>query len=229
MSLLRYASLSAVLLRLSSANAIAVQYRAHATVLLLGVPILRRDNVGSGYLNVREKETGNQRRIRLEFGAGSLPTRAAGLNRLGIFEEDVVESSTGEVESAAYFGYMTTSNEKDLKQATDALEKGGEVSYSAIRGNIEKGKLWNRLMKVRDNSKAGWEDRTRLTPLIRARLNEESPADAQHATASMEGLPCGTFLHAIRGAMRSQSPKSHARFVHNGKVHQLRTDRKSVV
>jgi hypothetical protein len=228
-SILRYAAIfataPATVVGAASPLSVSVQYRARATVLLLAMPLLHRENVGSGYLNVREQEGEGNRQVHLEFGAGSLPERAAGLNRLGIFEERVIETSGGAIESVSYFGYMTTSNEKDLNQARKALETGAEVSYTAIRGKIDGGKLWNRLMKVSDGAKAGWSDRARLTSMIRTRLLEAEPAGAQHSTASVDGTPCGTFLHAIRCAMRSTSPKSESRFIHNGKVHQLRTQK----
>lgn len=202
------------------------QYRARATVLVLSVPLLHRDNVGSGYLRVAESEEGGKRRLRLEFGAGSLPERAAGLNRLGVFEETVVTAGE-QVESARYFGYMTASNEKDLSQARSALQQGGSNAFTAIRGTIEGRQVSNRLLRLGDLPVAGWAEREKLTEQIRARLADESTSDG-HSRMTSRDEPCSPFLYAVNCAMRSSAETCAKSFVHNGAIHRLRTVRKGV-
>ena len=202
------------------------QYRARATVLMLSVPLLHRDNVGSGYLRVAESEEAGKRRLRLEFGAGSLPERAAGLNRLGIFEESIVASGDG-IESALYFGFMTASNEKDLHEAKSALNNSASAAFTAIRGRIDRGQLSNRLMKIRDLTSTNWAGRELLTAQIRARLADESSKEAQTDTAAIMDAPCSPFLYAVSCAMRSKEGACTRRFVHNGQMHSLRSTRKA--
>lgn len=202
------------------------QYRARATVLMLSVPLLHRENVGSGYLRVAEREENGKRRLRLEFGAGSLPERAAGLNRLGMFEETIVEAGET-LESALYFGFMTASNEKDLGEAKTALQAGAASTFTTIRGQIAGGKLSNRLLKIRDLPAISWANREELRTAIRERLADETNREAQLVTSTLTEAPCSPFLHAMRCAMRCRDAQSHARFLHSGKVHLLRTSRKA--
>lgn len=97
---------------------------------MLSVPILVRDNFGGGYLRMAEKKEQGKRRLSLEFGAGSDPERAAWLNRLGVFEESIV--SVGEqLESALYFGFMTTSTEKEVGEARTALDGKAATAFTA--------------------------------------------------------------------------------------------------
>ena len=202
------------------------QFRAKATVLMLGVPLLNRDNVGSGYLRVAEREEAGKRRLQLEFGAGSLPERAAGLNRLGIFEETIVASGDA-IESARYFGFMTASNEKDLNEARTALKNGGSGNFTAIRGQIEQGQLRNKLLRIRDMAASNWAQRDQLTAQIRAQLADETRQDAQASTAALKDSPCSPFLYAVNCAMRNKAATCASRFVHNGQMHQLQTSRKN--
>ncbi len=203
------------------------QYRAKATVLLLGVPLLHRENVGSGYLRVAEREVAGKRQWRLEFGAGSLPERAAGLDRLGLFEETILEGGAG-VESAQYFGFMTASNERDLGEAKRALQNGEATTYTAIRGQIGRGRLENRLLKIRDLPASGWANRERLKQVIQARLADETNREAELLTAVMAEEPWSPFLNAMRCAMEGREAEQTCRFVHNGKPHRLRTTKKKL-
>ena len=196
------------------------QYRARATVLLFSLPLLSRDNVGTGYLRVAEKEDGPKRHLRLEFGAGSLPDRAAGLNRLGIFEETVVEQGD-RVESAEYAGFMTTSKEKDFNEAKAALASGEALTFTAVRGRMEGGVFSNRLLRVSGLPAKTWVHRDELKAHVFARLTEKGAEEKQKAPPGAE--PKSPFLYAIREAMRVPAATDTRRFAHNGKVHQLRT------
>jgi len=201
------------------------QYRARATVLMLSAPLLHRDNVGSGYLHVSRQETGGRRQLRLEFGAGSLPERAAGMNRLGVFEETIVEA--GElIESASYFGFMTASNEKDLDQARTALHSGPASSFTAIRGQIERGQVSNRLLRIQNMASMSWAERERLTAQIRAKIADQTNPEAQSSTAALQDAPCSPFLYAVNRAMRSNAGTCSNRFIHNGQMHLLKSARK---
>ena len=216
------AALPAAAARIPEARVYECQYRARATVLMLSVPLLRRDEVGSGYFRMAESLEAGKRELRLEFGAGSIPARAAGLNRLGIFEERIVESGSL-LESAHYFGFMTASNEKDLHEAQAALRRGGSGSFSAIQGRIERGRVSNLLLRVGGLTVGDWTKREVLTTEIRARLSAAGEAPATNSTRDEE--LCPPFLYAVSRAMRSTAETFSQRFVHNGKLHHLESER----
>jgi hypothetical protein len=227
-SFLRLAGLMAapaMAARSPEVRAYGCQYRARATVLMLSVPLLHRDNVGSGYFRVAESLEGGKRQLRLEFGAGSIPARAAGLNRLGVFEERIVESGDL-LESAQYFGYMTASNEKDLQEARAALHTNGTSSFTAIEGRIEKGRASNLLLKIADVAGGDWAKREELTAEIRARFAVASGAETRTSSVETNESPCSPFLYAVNRAMKDTAGSCTNRFLHNGKIHHLKTTRK---
>ena len=94
------------------------KYVANATVTLFSVPLLSKNSVGSGYLVVEKAG----RRLAMQFGAGSYPESARGLNRLGFIQEGVIEELPGTPVECAWLAFMTTSKEDNLDQAKKALE-----------------------------------------------------------------------------------------------------------
>ena len=60
---------------------------------------------------------GESAQIALQFAGGSWPQKAHGVNRLGFIQETVTEKSNGEPVDARYFGFMTSSAEKNFDQA----------------------------------------------------------------------------------------------------------------
>ncbi|MEZ5399906.1 MAG: hypothetical protein R2729_09555 [Bryobacteraceae bacterium] len=196
------------------------EYRAKASVLLLSIPLLHRDHVGAGFLRVAEDGDRVDRRLLMEFGAGSIPEHAAGLNRMGLFEESVVERE-GRLHCADYFGYMTSSPEENLEQAKAVLERGTAAGISAIRGRIGEGRIVNRLARLSGLRHQGWARWREVTVEVRARLEQESGREVECSAAGGEEV--STFLYAVRGAMRDESPGTR-RFVHNGEILCLRTE-----
>ncbi len=81
------------------------RYRASATITLLSFPIVSKNDVGSGFILIEEAD----RTKAIQFGAGSYPENARGLNRLGFIQERVVEKDPGALSECAYFAFMTTS------------------------------------------------------------------------------------------------------------------------
>jgi hypothetical protein len=109
------------------------RYRCDAHVLLLGVPLLHRENVGGGSILWREFTASGAARL-LEFNGYSSPERAAGVNRLGCIRE---MARLGE---CVYFGLMTSSPEETAEEARNALHSTAkEQAYSAIRGRVGAG------------------------------------------------------------------------------------------
>ena len=94
------------------------KYTASATVMLFSIPLVSRASVGSGYAVTEEAG----RTISIQFGAGSYPESARGLNRVGFIQEAVVEEKPGVPSECAWLAFMTTSQEKNLDQAKKALE-----------------------------------------------------------------------------------------------------------
>src|ERR1700733_2837993 len=109
------------------------RYVANATITLFSISLVSKSSVGSGYAVV--EEVGNT--LAIQFGAGSWPESARGLNRLGFIQEAVTEERPGCPSECAWLAFMTTSQEKSLDQAKRAVETGppgGTVPYSASQG-----------------------------------------------------------------------------------------------
>lgn len=196
------------------------EYRATATILLLSIPLFSRDGVGGGYFRFEESSLGAEKQVRLEFAAGSVPERAAGLSRLGMFEELIVESG-GSLKSAAYFGFMSASGEQNLEQAKAALKQNVPGSFTAIRGRIQAGRIWNRLIRINGLPQANWTARQTLAHEIRARMEAQTGGETQVESGPGQA-PC-TFLYAVRRAMAAREPVTEQHFVHNGELLVLRT------
>ncbi len=85
--------------------------------------LFRGRGVGSGYGVVEEAglATG-ENAISIQFGAGSWPETAHGLNRFRIDpRSDTVENGSGEPDESAYGAFITTSREENLDQANQVL------------------------------------------------------------------------------------------------------------
>lgn len=205
----------------SRAGEALFHYRAKATILMLSVPLYTRESVGGAYLRVTERGSGAERRIDLAFAAGSLPERVAGMKRLGVFEESIVEQS-GVLARASYFGFMTASNEKNLEQARAALKENEAAgNVTAIRGRIDGRWVWNRLARLSGLAAVGWEQHRSLSVEVR-RLLETSHGEEREIEAAPAQCP-HTFLYAVHRAMRASGPVEQ-NFVHNGELLTLRTE-----
>ena len=97
-------------------------YRVDATVLLLSVPILRRNGVGDARVALRQSpgtgENGSGNRLALEFAAASDPARAHGLDRMGWIREVVLERD-GAAQRAGVLGIMSDSPEQTAEEARE--------------------------------------------------------------------------------------------------------------
>src|SRR5262245_2301 len=122
---------------------------------------------------------------------------------------------------------MTASNERDLHEARTALHGSGSNSFTAIQGRIEGGKVSNRLLRIKDLPVGDWGKREQLTAEIRARFADSSRSESQTKSFESNEPPCSPFLYAVNLAMRDRTGSCKNRFLHNGKVHYLRTTSKS--
>lgn len=112
-------------------------YRADAVITVLSIPLVTRSGVGGGYASLEELEEGRESHMRVRFAAGSLPERAHGLSRLGFIEETRL-SREGRPEHVGYFGFMTTSEERSVREARRALNPAaaGCTRYSVMGGTL---------------------------------------------------------------------------------------------
>ncbi|HML16964.1 MAG TPA: hypothetical protein VK419_08050 [Bryobacteraceae bacterium] len=193
--------------------------RVHATILVLGVPIFKRNDVGAGCATVEIGSAGGETITALQFAAGSDPARAHGLNRLGLMRELVIEQNT-KVSRSSYSGFMTSSPEKSLDQGKHAIEEhGNEIPCTLSSGESVDGETNATLRHFSMPGSTGWEEAATILK------NVESAEDPRaHHDRSPSG-PSATFLYAIRRAAIASEPASHCEFVHNGKVNQLVTRR----
>lgn len=202
------------------ANAVETRtrhYRADCQVSFLGVTVFSRTHVGSANIDVREGAAANHARtIGLTFQAGSLPDRARGLNRLGFIEEFVVEQKDGAIESA-YFGFMTSSTEKNMEQAHAALGPGGteEVPYTAVEGAATQTKSQYELYQMTFPSDWNYSRCTEIVGEVRQTLAKKALKPAR-AESAAKGLPPRTFLYVVREAMRSKQSQIRSAFLYNG-------------
>jgi len=199
------------------------RYRIDATVLLFGAPVLTRAGVGGAYLSHAWHGDARGGTRRLEFAAGSWPERAHGLHRMGLFQE-LQESVEGEPARAAFFGFMTSSPEKDVAEARRSLAKSGEEHYVAVAGTGSQGRFHCRRVELDLPPGQRWEECRVLSTGVRRRLEEPavlaSEIDAGDAQSN-------TFLDSVRQAMVSVSDRHEALFVHNAKRYRLSAQRRT--
>lgn len=193
------------------------KYTASATVMLFSIPLVSKSGVGSGYAVIEEADAAAGRTISIQFGAGSYPGSARGLNRLGFIQEAIVEDGAGHPTECAWLAFMTTSKESSLDQAKRALETSGAmVPYSASQGCGRKGRFTSRVERLEFPSKYTWRDITQLVDKARGAM-----------TAGVAGQESGssersaTFLYLVRRAMIEGSSRTSSSLVFNGKEFQL--------
>ena len=201
------------------------RYRASATITLLSIPIVSRDDVGSGFILIEEAA----HKIAIQFGAGSYPESARGLNRLGFIQEVVAEKNRGEPAECTYFAFMTTSAEKNLEQAQRALDgSGASVPYAVSEAEGRNGSFVSKLDRVNLSSVVTWRDYPRLTDQIHAAV--AAPDASQHPAsksteitlADGEAAPA-TFLYSVRSALMNAAVRTSLLLTFNAKEFLLRT------
>jgi hypothetical protein len=190
------------------------KYTASATVMLFSIPLVSKASVGSGYAVVEE----SGKTLSLQFGAGSYPEHARGLNRLGFIQEAIVEEEPGRPAECAWLAFMTTSQEKNLDQAKKALEASGAmVPYSASQGHGRQGRFRSRVDRLEFSSTYTWRDIARLVEEARSSLTVLT--GDERAVAG--GQRPATFLYLLRRAMLDERARTSGCLVFNGREFQL--------
>jgi hypothetical protein len=199
-------------------------YVVRATVTLLGVTVFSRNGVGEGYARYEVSPAAEGRSVVIEFGAGSFPEHAHGINKMGFIRESVMETAFGSRAGCAYFGFMTTSQEASLVDAKRLLDAAGEtLTYSVSCGTVTRDGANNRTMLIRLPSRYGWRDRAAITREARTNLENAGPGD--RVPRESAGVPA-TFLYAVRRAMLDPNDLTEERLIFNGKDFALRTDKR---
>ncbi len=207
-------------------NTFSRKYICNATVTLFSLPLVTKSGVGSGYTVIEEAACPSGNTISIQFGAGSWPESARGLNRLGFIQEAILEESAGKPAECAYVAFMTTSQEKSLDQAKKALETSGAiVPYSAAQGYSGHGHIASRVDRLQFPSKLTWRD----IPVLVSRARGEMAADSQPkkdlpVAPGTPGTPA-TFLYVVRAALRSPAKHTKGHLFFNSKQFLLETDK----
>jgi len=195
-------------------------YRADANVVLFGITVFSRSDVGGGFARLVESSSGSNGTVRLLFVGGSRPDRARGLNRMGYIEESVTETSA-RPSHAEYFGFMTASGEENLADARKALHgpSEGEASFVASRGEIDGANARHTVRHVVLPASSRWTNAQQLLDMVREDLDR--PGSGAGQAEINHGDRPGTFLYTVLGMERAPARTNDATFVHNGKLFHL--------
>ena len=190
------------------------QYRANAQIILLGIPVFHRSDVGDGSASWRESATEDGELVRrLEFTGRSAPERAAGLNRFGFIQE---LSRSGE---AIYFGLMTSSPEESAAEARKALHSTAKDAwYSAIDGRMSADGIETARAHFLAPAKTAPADRQILIERARQEL-----AEAPITKSAAASVP-QPFLHALASFL-CDPRKKQAQYAYNGRMYWLTVER----
>ncbi len=199
-------------------------YRVDATILLFSISIFTRAGVGKGHARHVVDHSPDRSTHRLEFGAGSLPDRAHGLNRLGMIRETVAEAETGILE-ANYFGFMTASKEESLGEAKKALnDRAAQSTFVAIEGQSRPGEAHSRRARFSSDVRTGWSELEREAEAA-VRDPAQTSGESRFQSGG-SGAAAPTFLFALWGAMSSGQARLKQIYVYSGDRYELTTSRK---
>jgi hypothetical protein len=195
------------------------RYRADAQIILLGIPVLHRSNVGDGSAGWRECAADDGTAVRmLEFTGRSAPERAAGLNRFGFIQElsRTVDASRRE---AIYFGLMTSSPEESAADARKALHSTSKDAwYSVIEGRMGADGI--------ETARARFQAPARTSPGERQELIERARvalANAEKTRNPAQSAP-HPFLHAL-ASLLSGPRTAETQYAYNGRLYRLSVEK----
>jgi hypothetical protein len=196
------------------------RYVANATISFLSIPLFSKACVGSGYAVFEEADREGVHALSFQFGAGSYPESAHGLNRLGFIQEAVLEERPGYPAECAWLAFMTTSTESNFDQAQKALKTSGPmVPYSASQGHGWNGSFASRVERLEFASQYTWRDLMQLVEKARESMTVGA-GGGQSAFSSGLQKP-GTFLYMVRCAMIDARAHTTGSLIFNKKQFQL--------
>jgi hypothetical protein len=199
------------------------RYRANAVILFCGVPIFSKSGVGGGYAVVEEQHSAGNTSLALQFAGGSWPQKAHGVNRLGFIQENVTENSSGEPVDARYFGFMTSSAEKNFDQAKQSFTESGSagVPYTATQGEARSGQFPSTIYRMLLPNSLTWADCPRLIHDMRATIDNASGTPQPPVAYRSPN----TFLNSVRQALLNPAVKTEGSLVYNSKLYTLETEK----
>jgi hypothetical protein len=190
-----------------------------ATVLLLGVPLLTRQNVGGAFASVELGSRSESGAIALQFAAGSWPEHARGLNRFGIWREAVIERGA-EPPEINFAGFLTDSHEQSFAEARSTLVASRPSAQAILaRGHASSGAMHTWVERIDLPTGHGWTDATSI-------LSDAIRRDPLAPPREAESGGCSTFLYAMRNAGVETQLEQRRRFSHSGKLYSLETHRR---
>ena len=200
-------------------------YQATAVITFLGVTIFQKKDVGGGYAVAEEAPQGGNTRVALQFAGGSWPAKAHGINRLGYIKEVLVEAAGGAPLEAQYYGFMTSSGEKDFSEAKRSLSESRQsfvdpaakpVPYSATEGVAGPGAWTFSLSRLLMPARWTFTDCGQLNTQVKAAMAaDRDPVKTEHRFAG--GAVPNTFLNSLRHALRDARESTSHQLVYNGK------------
>jgi hypothetical protein len=192
------------------------RYRADAAIIVCGVTIFTRRNVGGAHAAIEMGRTADSSAVALHFAAGSDPSRCAGLNRFGILEEAVIDSASEP--EFAFAGLITDSKEDDLDAAKKALHSSEHQQVKIARGATFSGRVeaWTEIVDLA--RPCTWKE----SADVLATLAGQPPQSPAREVAA--GAP--PFLAAIRNAALSEDIITRRPFLHAGKLYSLELHRR---
>jgi hypothetical protein len=201
------------------------RYRANAVILFCGVSIFSKSGVGGGYAVVEELRSGGNTQVALQFAGGSWPEKAHGVNRLGFIQENVTEKPNGEPVDARYFGFMTSSAEKNFDQAKQSFTESGSkpVPYTATKGAARGGQFPSTIYRMFLPNSLGWGDCPKLIRDIRSTIDSSSGTPQEPVADKSPN----TFLNSARQALLNGAEKTEGSLVYNGEFFTLATEKQA--
>lgn len=188
-----------------------IRYRADVQVLVFGVSILHRQNVGGGTAAWRESDSGRV----LEFGGYSSPERAAGVNRVGFLSE------TARPGECSYFGLMSASPEDSAEEARTALHSTQkEQTYTAIDGRISSQAIETAIVHFTAPVCVSEERSQELRARARRALASAEPV----AGPPLPGPPEPSFLQALAELLR-RPDTNDGRYIYSGRRYRMHLTR----
>jgi hypothetical protein len=195
------------------------RYRVDATVLLLGMPIITRQNVGGAFASIELGSSSESDAVALQFAAGSWPERARGLNRFGIWREAVIERGA-EPPQINFAGFMTDSREKSFEEARSSLVASNPTAQAIMaRGHASSGAMQTWVERIDLPAARSWTDASAI--LSDAIRRDPSTPGREAASGG-----CASFLYAVRNAGLAEQAEHRREFCHGGKTYTLETHRR---
>jgi hypothetical protein len=198
-------------------------YRADAVILLLGIPIYRRTNVGGGQASFEETGEGASLRRTLFFAGGSEPKRALGLRRVGWMREVVLGPASAPSE-AAYFGVLTSSPEESLEHARKsvAASPSGSSAFNAVNGRNTTGHSRSSVTHFEYANSALWSDRGLIE---KAQSTFHGNVDwRETAWPNSPSQTPATFLLQLAALLKQRTRRAEGWYVYNEQEYVLQLE-----